>query len=306
MGSGSRAVGVKGRGTIIFLAVVPCVLSYAVFLIFPMLYALAMSFSNWNPASLTAELNFTGLQNYQRILFENPLFWVSLRNTIYFALLDVPANLIVALALAVLINSLKRFPDLFRTLYFLPVLTSAVAAAIIWQWILQPRFGLVNSTLAMVFESLGLRVQLPNYLNNSTFAMPSLVAMGVWKGYGYTMIIFLAALQGIPQSLYEAARVDGADGPRCFIHLTLPLLAPAVLFVVLTGIIGTLQVFVPMYLLTKGGPVDATRTVVYILFDEAFVKSRFGYASALSFVLFILIMAVTLLQRRLLQSQWSF
>jgi multiple sugar transport system permease protein len=234
------------------------------------------------------------------------LFWICLKNTAYFTLLNVPTGLIVALVLATLINSLNHLKGFFRSIYYLPVLTSGVAAAIIWKWLYQPRFGLFNTILAMIASELGLQITMPRYLQSIELAMPSIVAMGIWKGSGYTMVIFLAGLQGIPQSLYEAAKVDGANRLQMFFNVTIPLLRPTIIFVLLTGVIGSFQAFVQMYIMTEGGPINATRTIVYILFDEAFVNSRFGYASAISFILFLIIMALTLIQRRALQTDWSY
>jgi multiple sugar transport system permease protein len=303
---GSRAVQVKGRGGMIVLATVPLILSYVVFLIFPMLYALVMSFTNWNPASIRYPLRVVGLDNYRKILFENPLFWICLKNTAYYTLLNVPTGMVVALALAALVNALKHLRSLYRTLYYLPVLTSGVAAAIIWNWLYQPRYGLFNSILALLVSEFGLQIPMPRYLLDPKLAMPSIVAMGIWKGSGYTMVIFLAGLQGIPQSLYEAARVDGANRLQSFLRITVPLLRPTVMFVTLTGVIGSFQAFVQMFLMTTGGPGNTTRTIVYLLWDEAFVNSRFGYASAISFILFVIIMTLTLLQRRILRTEWSY
>jgi multiple sugar transport system permease protein len=201
---------------------------------------------------------------------------------------------------------LNRLRGFFRSVYYLPVLTSTVTASIVWKWIYQPRFGLLNSALAAIVSQMGLQIQMPRYLMDPNLAMPAVVLMGLWQGTGYTMVIFLAGLQGIPQSLYEAAKVDGASRLQSFLHVTVPLLRPTILFVVLTGVIGSFQAFTQMFILTEGGPVNATRTIVYLLFDEAFVNSRFGYASAISFVLFAVVMTLTLLQRRTFATEWTY
>jgi len=305
--TGSRAVKVKGRRTIILLGTVPLIVSYLVFLIFPMMYAFVMSFTNWNPASFRVPLKVVGLDNYRSILFGSDLFWICLKNTAYFTLLNVPLGLVVSLTLATLINSLKHLRGFFRTIYYLPVLTTMVAAAIIWNWLYQPRFGLFNQILALIISRTGMTVSsMPQYLRDPALAMPCIVAMDVWKGSGYNMVIFLAGLQGIPESLYEAARVDGANRLQSFFRITIPLLRPTIVFVVLTGVIGSFQAFTEMFIMTQGGPINATRTIVYVLYDEAFVNSRFGYASAISFLLFIIIMALTLMQRRALRMEWSY
>ncbi len=306
MGSGSDAVGVRGRRGMIALATVPTIVSYTIFMVLPMAYALVMSFTNWNPASLRYVHRFIGVENYRRILFGNPQFWIALKNTAYFTVLNVPIGMMVALVLATMINSVRRFKGLYRTAYYLPVLTSLVAAAIIWNWLYQPRYGLFNSVIALVASRIGLQLQMPRYLLDPKQAMPSVVAMNIWKGAGYTMVIFLAGLQGIPQSLYEAARVDGSSRLQSFWHITIPLLRPTIVFVALTGVIGSFQAFTQMYIMTRGGPVSATITIVYLLWNEAFVNSRFGYASAISFILFVMIMSLTLVQYRVLETDWSY
>jgi multiple sugar transport system permease protein len=301
---GSRAVGVRGRGTIIFLGTFPLILSLGLFLVFPILYALAMSFTNWNLTTLQTP-EFTGLANFRRV-FRDDLFWTCLRNTVYYALLKIPASLMLALGLASLINSLRRLRGLLRSVYFFPVLTSSVAAAVIWRWVYQPRFGLLNQVLSVAFDNIGLQVALPRYLTDPSWAMPSVVLMDLWQGTGFTMVIFLAGLQGIPQSLYEAARVDGASRLQTFRHITVPLLRPTIVLVLVTGLIGALQVFDQMFILTEGGPQNATRTVVFMLWEQAFRFQRAGYGSAISFVLFFIIVVVTVVMRRTLRTEWAY
>jgi len=297
----------QGTWTIVALAIGPLILSYGIFLIFPMIYAFVMSFTNWNPVSMRTPLRAVGVANYSELLFKDPLFWTSLKNTIYYAALRVPAGLVISMVLATLINSLRRLKGFYRSIYYLPVLTSTVAAAIMWNWIYQPRFGLLNSVLASLIGSLGLQVSgMPRYLMDAKMAMPSIAVMSLWKGIGYDIVIFLAGLQGIPSSMYDAAKVDGATGLQAFWHVTVPLLRPTIAFIAITGVIGSLQVFTEMYIMTQGGPVNSTRTIVYMLFDQAFDNSRFGYASAISFVLFAVIMAITLLQRRVLATEWAY
>lgn len=299
-----RAVQVKGRRTIILLGTLPLVISLSVFLIFPILYALAMSFTNWNLSTIRPP-EFTGLSNYRRIV-EDDLFWVCMRNTVYYALLRIPTGLVLALGLATLINSLKHLKGFFRSVYYLPVLTSAVAAAVIWSWVYQPRFGLLNQVLALIFNALEIKTSLPRYLTDPKLAMLSVVVMDLWQGTGFTIIILLAGLQGIPESFYEAARVDGASRLQTFWHITVPLLRPTIIFVLITGFIGAFQVFDQMFTLTEGGPQNATRTIVYLLWEQTFRFQRAGYGSAVSFVLFFVIVAFTLLLRRVLRTEWSY
>jgi multiple sugar transport system permease protein len=300
----SGAVGVAGRRLLILGTMIPLLVFYSLFLIFPMAYAFVMTFFDWNP--IRPERIFVGLANYRYALMTDLLFWVCLRNTIYYTILAVPLGTIIALALAVLLNSLPRFSTLFRTIYFLPVVTSMIAAAIIWGWIYQPRFGLLNAILDTVYQALGINLGFPGWLNDPTLARPSLVIMSTWKGVGFTVVIFLAGLQGIPRHYYEAAQVDGAGPWQIFWYITIPLLRPTLIFVLVTGVIYSLQVFTPMFVMTQGGPVNSTRTIVYLLYDWAFDMFKFGYASALSFILFALILAITLVQLRVLTVRWEY
>jgi multiple sugar transport system permease protein len=305
-GAVSGAVNVKGRGLMIGLAVAPLLLYYIVFLIFPMSYSFVMSFFDWNIASMLQTPKFIGLDNYNYALFTDDVFWIALKNTLYYAVLSIPTGIVVALTLAVFINNRKYFRSYFRTAYFLPVLTSMVAAGIIWRWLYQPQFGLINSMVRLVGDTIGVVFPEPRWLLDPSLAMPSIAAMAVWNGAGYTMVIFLAALQGIPETYYEAARVDGANSRQAFRFLTIPLLRPALVFVLVTGLIGALQAFTAMYVMTQGGPVNSTRTIVYILYDQAFRMFRFGYASSIAFLLFAIIMLFTLLQVRFLRVGWEY
>lgn len=302
----SRAVNVQGRSLMILMAVLPLLIYYAIFLIFPMSYSFVMSFFDWNLASMIQSPKFIGFENYSYALFDDPLFKLSLLNTFWYAILSIPMGLVLALMLAVLINNRHHFRAYFRTAYFLPVLTSMVAAGIIWRWLYQPHFGLINTSLRMISDATGFIISEPRWLLDPNLAMPAIAIMSVWKGVGYTMIIFLAGLQGIPDTYYEAAEVDGANGWQAFRYITIPLLRPAMVFVLVTGLIGALQAFTAMYVMTQGGPVNATRTVVYVLYDQAFRMFRFGYASSIAFLLFIVILIFTLIQVRFLKVEWEY
>ncbi len=302
----SRAVNVQGRNLMILLAVLPLLIFYTVFLLFPMTYSFVMSFFDWNLASMIQTPTFIGLENYTTALFEDTLFWVAMRNTLYYALLSIPLGIVAALVLAVLINNRSRFRAYFRTAYFLPVLTSMVAESIQKKWLYQPQFGLFNTMVRMISDATGFLIPEPRWLLDPDLAMPAIAFMSVWKGVGYTMVIFLAGLQGIPDTYYEAAEVDGASSWQAFRHLTIPLLRPAMVFVLVTGLIGALQAFTAMYVMTQGGPVNATRTIVYVLYDQAFRMFRFGYASSIAFLLFIVILVFTLIQIRFLRVEWEY
>lgn len=294
------------RALMIALAVVPLVLFYGVFVVFPMVWSFYMSVHNWPGATLVRDPQFVGLQNYEVALTLDRLFRKALVNTGQYVVLSIPLNILSALFLAVTINSRPRFRGVYRTLYFLPVLVSEVTASILWRYVYQPRIGLINSTLIWLSDTLHLDLTVPRWLDDPALAMPSVVFMTVWKSVGYTIVIILAGLQGVPQTLYEAARVDGAAGWRLFRHITLPLLRPTMVFLLVTQTIGSLQIFAPMFVMTRGGPVDATRTVVFHLYEQAFGNFRFGYASSLAVLLFFLILALTLVQVRFLRTRWEY
>lgn len=294
------------RALMIALAVGPLAVFYGVFVLFPLAWSFYISVHNWPGASFIRTPRFVGLDNYAVALFSDRLFRKALVNTVYYTALFVPLNLLGALGLAVLINTLPRLRGLYRTLYFLPVLVSEVTASILWRYVFQPRYGLINAALANGADALGLSVVLPRWLDDPALAMPSVVLMTVWKTVGYALVVCLAGLQGIPESLYEAARVDGASGWRLLRHITVPLLRPTLVFLLITNLIGSLQVFGSMYVMTRGGPVDATRSIVFHLYENAFGTFRFGYASSLAVILFAIILALTLTQVRLLRSRWEY
>lgn len=303
--SGSRAVGVSGRRAMILGTMIPLVGYYTVFLIIPTLYSFAVSFQEYNPITPTKGA-FVGLENYRFALFDDFAFWTCVRNTFYYGLIAVPLGSLIAVTLAVLINRVGRFGGVYRVLYFLPVVTSVVAAAIIWNWIYQPRFGLLNTLLEQLYGLVRINLGYPMYLNDVSWAMPSLIVFSVWHGVGFTTVIYLAGLQSIPDQLYEAARIDGAGEWNVFRHITIPLLQPTFLFVLVTGAIGAMQMFTQSYVMTKGGPADATKTMVYLLYDQAFTNFKFGYASSIAFILFAAVLAMTLVQLRFFRTKWEY
>jgi multiple sugar transport system permease protein len=301
-----RAVGLSGRRAMILLATIPTLAFYILWVGFPMIYSFFMSFRNWNP--LAASQPYVGLDNYREALFQDRLFWISLKNTFYYTSVTIPLGAIVALFVAVLINSQKRLISFFRTTYFIPVVTSAVATSVMWRWLYQPRFGLINQLIKLVLvDTLGLQINpTVQWLTSKTLAMPSIIVMDIWKGLGFTMVLFLAGLTSIPSVYYEAARIDGAGRWHIFRHITVPLLQPTLVFVLVTGVIGGLQVFTPMYIMTSGGPVNSTKTIVYLLYDKAFTIYRFGYASSLAFMLFAIVLALTVIQLRVMTTRWEY
>lgn len=295
-----------GRRFLILAAVVPAMVFFAVWLIIPVILSLIMSLHEWSP--LAQDTPYIGLDNYIEALTVDALFGQTVKNTFYYMVLVVPIGSILALIAAVMINSLRRLRGLFRVIYFLPVVTSGVAVAILWKALYQGRFGVFTQILQKVLvDTLHLPIN-PSvqWLTSKYLAMPSVTAMVIWQSLGFTMIIFLAGLSSIPQVFYEASMIDGASAFQRFRHITLPLLRPTVLFVAVTGVIGALQVFTSIFILTQGGPVNSTRSIVYHLYGKAFQQYRFGYASAIGMILFAMILVITLVQLRFLRTKWDY
>ncbi len=273
-----------------FLA--PSLLGFLLFTAGPTLASLMLSFASWD---LIGSPRFVGLQNYREILRDAIFARVAL-NTITYSGGVVPLLVVVSLALALALNAPFKGRTFFRTAFFLPVVSSTVAVAMVWRWIYAP-FGAINTVLV----ALGLPAV--GWLTTTEWAMPSVILMSVWQSMGYSMVVFLAGLQSIPQHLYDAAAVDGATGWRRFRYITLPLLSPTTFFVVVMAVISTFQVFGQVYMLTGGGPAFATSTIVYHIYERAFLALHMGYASALAWVLFAAIFGLTLIQLRL-QRTW--
>jgi multiple sugar transport system permease protein len=278
-----------------YLFLLPNIVGFVIFTALAVVASAGISLTRWD---LLSDPVFVGLDNYIELFTNDPLFRTVLWNTFYFTAVSVPASTIIALGLALLLNSGLRMIPLFRTAYFLPVITATVVVALIWRWFYNPDFGILN----YVLWNLGVDSP-PNWLASRTWAMPAVIIMAVWKQVGYNMVIFLAGLQAIPTSLYEAAAMDGASGWRRFLNITLPLLTPTTFFVLIISIIGSLQVFDAVLVLTDGGPANATRTMVYHIWEEAFVFLEMGYAAAVAWVLFFVVFLVTLLQWKL-QQRW--
>jgi len=238
-------------------------------------------------------VRFVGLGNY-RDLLTSPLFWTSLRNTLYFVLVGGPLSVGLSLAAAVLLNSPRlRLRSFFRTVYFAPVVTTLVAVAIVWRYLYHPRYGLLNHALGWI------GIGPIDWLGDPHWAMPAIILLAIWKNFGYNMLIFLAGLQTIPEELYEAASIDGAGPWRRFLHITLPSLGPVFLFVAVTTMIGYFQVFAEPYVMTQGGPLRSTTTLVLLMYEEGFRWWRMGLGSAIAFVLFLITLTGTLIQLRL-------
>lgn len=266
----------------------PWFLGFIVFGGGPILFSLLMSFCEYDVFSPP---KFVGLKNYGDMLFNDPLFYKSLGNTIFMAV-GIPLGMALSLAIAMLLNYEVRGMAVYRTFFYLPAIMPAVAASILWIWIFNPQEGILNALLGKM------GIAGPSWLQNPSWSKPALILMGLW-GAGGGMIVWLAGLKGIPAHLYEAARLDGAGRLRCFRHVTLPMLSPYILFNLIMGLIGTFQVFTQAYVMTQGGPVDSTLFYAYDLFNNAFRYLKMGYASAMAWVLFAMVLVLTLFQLRL-------
>lgn len=296
----SRRLRVKRRrrGLVAWGFALPFTLVFAIFMAFPVISSFGMSLTDMRGRDLKDPLNvdFIGLGNYTA-LFQDEQFLQAVRVTAIFVVIGLPATLAIALVLASLMNSgLVWFRSVFRVGYYMPVVTSIVAISVVWTILLQKDFGIVNSLLGLV------GIDGPDWLHDETWALPSLIAMTVWRNVGYSMVILLAGLQGVPEDLYEAASLDGAGPIQKFRRITVPMLRPTILFcAVITGI-GYLQFFEEPFVMTQGGPNGSTTSVAYSVFQQ-FGFSKYGYASAMSYVLFIAIVILTLLQFRLLRTE---
>ncbi|MEG1426927.1 MAG: sugar ABC transporter permease, partial [Oscillospiraceae bacterium] len=259
-----------------YLFILPNFLGFTLFMLVPIVMSLLFSFTNYDVIS---QMDFIGLENYVT-LFQDDQFITALLNTLWFSVLTVPAGIVFALLLAVLFNRQVRGIGIFRTVVFIPVITSMVAVSLVWSMLYEDNAGLFNSLLKFL--------NLPpiHWLTDTNMAMISVAIMSIWKGLGYNMTIFLAGLQGVPHDLYEAATVDGANSVQKFFKITVPMIAPTTYFVSLMALIGSLQVFDQVYIMTSGGPVDATKTVAMYLYQYGFNFYKMGYASAAAYVLF--------------------
>ena len=267
----------------------PALAVIAVFFALPVLAALALSLTDFDIYALADgdNLRFVGFGNYLGLM-QNPLFWQALGNTFYFVLVGVPLSIALSLGAALLLHSrLGIFKPFFRTAYFAPVVTTVVAVAVVWRYLFHTRYGLVNWALA------GLGIEPVDWLGDPDWAMPTIILFAVWKNFGYNMIIFLAGLQAIPEDLYEAARIDGASRWRQFLHVTLPMLGPVMLMVAILTLSGYFQLFAEPYVMTQGGPLQSTVSVLYLMYEEGFKWWNLGNASAVAFTLFVIMATIT-------------
>ncbi len=278
-----------------YLMIAPMLLGLGIFYVWPALQTLYFSFTEWGAFG---KYQWSGTDNYQR-LFRDREVWQALRNTLVYTALSVPISIILAIGVAVLLNQRIRGVGLYRTLFFLPAVTMPAAIAMVWQWLFNGDYGLINYLLSLVW------IDGPRWLSHPQLALYSLVAVGVWSSIGFNMVIFLSGLQGIPRSYYEAAEIDGASPLRQFFRITLPLLTPTIFFATVLSLITSFQVFDLIYLMI--GPnspvIDNTQSLVYLFFELAFLLNDKGYAATITVLLFGIILVVTVLQFRL-QRRW--
>ena len=275
--------------------VAPALLLIIVFFLGPVIAAIGLSFTDFDLYALAdpSAARWVGFRNYERVLHE-PLFWQALRNTLYFALVGGPLTVAASLGAALLVNARAlRWKATARAVFFAPFVTTLVAVAIVWRYLYHPRYGLLNWMLGHV------GIGPIDWLGDPHWAMPAIILMATWKNFGYNMLICIAGLQNIPRELHEAAALDGATPFQRFRHVTIPMLAPTLFFVVIVTMIGYLQLFTEPYVMTQGGPLRATTSLVLYMYEEGFRWWRLGVAAAIAFLLFLLIVAFTIIQRRL-------
>lgn len=268
--------------------VAPWCIGFVVFTLGPFFFSLYLSFSEWQ---LLGPIEFVGLTNYEQLFADDPVFIKSLVNTTYYTAFHVPGLMVLAFGAALLLNEQVKFRALFRTMFYLPSITPGVASVILWVWLLHPT-GIINTVLG--FLGVPAEAQ-PNWFGSTEWAMPGLILMSFW-GIGGLMIIYLAGLQGIPEHLYEAASIDGANWWDRLRHVTVPMMTPSIFFTLVVGIIGSFQSFASALIATEGGPANATLFVLLYLYYQAFRFFRMGYASSIAWILFVIILVLTLLQ----------
>jgi multiple sugar transport system permease protein len=277
-----------------YLFILPGILVFSMFTFVAFAFAIWLTFHRWS--IIEPEKPFVGTQNYQDLLGDER-FGQSIFNTVYFTGASVPLTMAIGLLLALLLNQAIRFTGLLRTAFYLPVITPFVVAAIIWKWLYNGDFGLFNYYLLqahLIDEPL-------LWLSSKTLAMPAVIMMTVWAGVGFSMVVYLAGLQAIPQELYEQSMLDGAGAFSRLRHITIPLLRPSTLFLAVLGIIGSLQVFTQIFVMTSGGPVSRTTTMVYYMYLWGFKYYDLGYASTLALALFLMLLVFSILQLRLIR-----
>lgn len=287
----------KSQHQFVLICLIPALLFYLAFRFYPLAQAFFMSFHDWR--LLGGEQEFVGLRNYNTILTD-PLVHKVIGNTLTFAIFTTLGTTIISLLVALILNPIRWGNSLLRLMFFLPVMTSTIAIATIWLWLYQPRFGLFNYLLR------GVGLSPVSWLTSPKTAMMSIIIMSVWAGIGFYVVIFLAGLRNIPKDYYEAAVIDGASTPGLVRYITIPLLSPVLTFVFVTSLIGGFNVFQQVYLMTRGGPLDSTRTIALHIFDYAFGRMQMGIGTSMAFVLFAIVLVFTIVQMRLRRTDWEY
>lgn len=262
--------------------ILPALLGTLIFIVIPVIASFGLSFTSWD---LLNPIQFVGLDNY-RLIFAEPLFFKILINTLVFAVATSVLGVIIPLVLAAILNSKIRGAEFYKTAYFLPFITPMIVIGIVWQWIFDPNIGILNNVLHLHIQ----------WLYDTNWALPALIIVTVWKLIGYNMVIFLSGFSSIPENLYEAAKIDGANSAQTFLRVTVPMLSPTIFFVIIITAISSFQVFDLIYLMTQGGPLDSTNVLVYAIYKNAFEFFNVGKASAIAYVLFFIILVLTLVQ----------
>ena len=284
-----------------YLFLLPSFVGFFLFVALPVLVALVLSFFEWN---LLSQPQFMGIENYTELIFEDRIFRTVLWNTLYFTATIVPLQLALGLILAVALNQAIRGVQIYRLIYFMPVVTTIVAAALVFQWFFNRDFGMLSSWIWGLADVTGLPIQPPDWLNSTFWAKPAVVILTLWKNTGFTMVIYLAGLQAIPRELYDAAEVDGASAFQRFLYVTFPMVSPTTFFLLVIQMIGAFQLFSESFVMTRGGPAQSTLTIVYYIYQVAFqLSNRMGKAAAIAWVLFFFIFILTFIQTRL-QRRW--
>lgn len=268
-----------------YIFVAPQLIGLLVFSLFPVAYAFVLSFMKWDGFG---EKTFVGIANFRQ-QFQDPDFWIAMKNTVYYMVLVIPPGIALSLLLAVALNNVKG-KEFYRVFYFMPVVTSSVSIGVIWMWILNGDFGILNLLLSQI------GIEGPNWLTDTHWVIPGIAILSIWWGLGNNMVIFLAGLQGISRSYYEAAEIDGASRFQKFWHITLPLLSPTTFFIAIMSIIGSFQVFDQAFVMTNGGPAKASYTLVYHIYQQGFIDFRMGESAASAMILFGIILIFTLIQ----------
>lgn len=272
-----------------FIFVLPQLIGLIFFSLIPLFNTIGISFTEWDGIAPVKE--FVGLNNYINE-FQNPDFIKGMKNTLYYMVINIPFSIIFSLLVALALKDIKG-KIIYRAIYFMPVVTGSVSVGVIWTWLLNGEFGLINQFLRMI------GMQGPQWLTDTKWVLPSIAIVAIWWGLGHNMVIFLASLQNVPRAYYEAAEIDGANGWNKFINITLPMISPTTFFVTIMTIISSFQVFDLAMVMTEGGPAKASYTFVYHIYDSAFIKFHMGPATASAMILFIIILVITLFQMRM-------